>query len=892
MQANIQGCSIPEFNNHIIELLEMLDSDVPLNAQEAATQYYRAINLALTGMDTATGIQYSMEPTRNAIAARTLVSIVRDYDSLISFTDWIPIISDLFIYPVTNPVDTLKAQLHLKVPMRINSNRLLQAVFPHLVPNICLGVAGIRTKLRIFFPALYDPKNTDVELTKEQKAAIYEDGLRPCLDALNPETLTNWPVNYNGALTRATKRNGQVQYSTRPFPANMVERFGYDLTRTLVEAHPWARDMLYMIQVQGVKEANQHIPDDERAASNTIRNLVSDLDARLLHERHCWIDVGLELSQKGFAYQWRTDCHSRLMNHFTSMTMAQAAQYVGGSSRHYSKDISATLMHLSGFRASFALHNEDPVYMQAYTTDKALIYQLDGGRHGLAISGAQALKGTPPEFMDKIYDVYFDARDTHDCAARLELRVQAAYATTTALTIPMDVIRESLCVFERGDWWQWRLVRLIGLSRTLTLQNQGGGQLRVSPNALALTAGVVWLTNALHSRPDNGSAARDLMCTVLPLTRDYQQDMLQIQPRQELMDLGDMLPVCQFGAYFLRDIIWPPTADVPRMRHGQMMRNSTFKFFFGLDYEGLRRKHLPPAFIPRSTLPETRVRTQKGYSKRHRVDEPEPIPIFEELNFQMPVAQQDAGEDIPWEERLDLPPDLEEGLSVLLTKHWNQFCSDLLQKCGNLKGQPLAESHCRLSAEERQHVNDAVYKDMNLAMVFHRVQWKKVTGQAWKDAFDIFFSPRSAPLLVQPQNFSSMQYWTDWYDMKQRLPPSDFDAMRNKFWILFKELQWVPKPHKDRLWKYTPNNDFTTWPVGYNSHAPHIIVSPSSHRPTWVPHLVPGTQDAEDEQEEEAEGHANHVARQEWVNGMAPVPDRILRREEEEESDSDSDVEF
>lgn len=328
-------------------------------------------------------------------------------------------------------------------------------VFPHHVPNICLGVVGVRTKLRMFFPALYEENNPDrsVELTLEQKTAIYNDGLRPTLQSLNPDTMTNWPTTYESALTRAKKRDNRYQYGTRPFPSQMVHRFGYELPRLLAAAHPWARDIVFMTQVQGVKEANQHQPDDHRAAEEAMSVLLSDLHPELLTEPQCWVDVGLELSEPGFSYQWRTDAHSAIIHHFTCLTPVQAASYVNRPSRQYSKDISAGLMHVSGFRGAFNLGHRDPVYIQTYTTDKALIQQLDGGRHGLAMSGKQLMQGSPPEYMQNIFALYFDARENHDCAARIELRVPIRYGTRAALQFPVELVRESILAFPREDWW-------------------------------------------------------------------------------------------------------------------------------------------------------------------------------------------------------------------------------------------------------------------------------------------------------------------------------------------------------------------------------------------------------------------------------------------------------
>jgi hypothetical protein len=116
--VRVEGCALSAFNNKVIRLLPQDEGMVD------EVQYYRGLNLALTGKDSATGIQYLLEPTRNRFTREREVTVVRDYDSLIGFTGWIPIVSNVFIYPVTNPVDTLTANVHLKVPMKIHEHRV------------------------------------------------------------------------------------------------------------------------------------------------------------------------------------------------------------------------------------------------------------------------------------------------------------------------------------------------------------------------------------------------------------------------------------------------------------------------------------------------------------------------------------------------------------------------------------------------------------------------------------------------------------------------------------------------------------------------------------------------------------------------------------------------
>jgi hypothetical protein len=176
------------------------------------------------------------------------------------------------------------------------------------------------------------------------------------------------------------------------------------------------------------------------------------------------------------------------------------------------------------------------------------------------------------------------------------------------------------------------------------------------------------------------------MCTILPLAADYDQDGLQMVPRQANRDNGDQLPVCAYGAFFLRDLIWPPTADVPWMQYGHVMHANSYKYFFGLDFHTLRNKYNPTAYIPRARIPASHIKTQKGMSKRHKpeADAPGIAAIFQDLDFPVPQLPRDVGEDLPFDERLDFPPNLNEAFPVTITEHCNQFCCDILQKCGTV----------------------------------------------------------------------------------------------------------------------------------------------------------------------------------------------------------------
>ncbi|KAG1766314.1 hypothetical protein EDD22DRAFT_774208 [Suillus occidentalis] len=274
----------------------------------------------------------------------------------------------------------------------------------------------------------------------------------PVLQALSPDTVTNWPVNYEGAQTRARKARSLYQYGTRPFSGSRVRRLGYDLALKLGEEFEWAEGMLFMVQMQGVKEAHQHRPDDLDAADLALQNTLSDFYyEELMEEEHCYVDVGLELSEAGYAYQWRTDAHAELLSGITGIPLPRARALV--KARESAVDYSSGLIQLSGCRVPIPAQTSNIVYFQAYTTDKALIQQNNGGRHSLSITGKAALEEAEPAYLNRLYDLYFDAKDKHDCAARVEVRIQLKDAWMEPLDFQPWLMRDSLCVFPRCDWW-------------------------------------------------------------------------------------------------------------------------------------------------------------------------------------------------------------------------------------------------------------------------------------------------------------------------------------------------------------------------------------------------------------------------------------------------------
>ena len=91
-------------------------------------------------------------------------------------------------------------------------------------------------------------------------------------------------------------------------------------------------------------------------------------------------------------------------------------------------------------------------YIQLYTTDKAVIYHLERGRHSKFMTGNEAIEGNPPKFLTELYKVFYNCREKVDCAARIEVRVPLESGHRVLLGLPPHIMATSLVVFPRKVW--------------------------------------------------------------------------------------------------------------------------------------------------------------------------------------------------------------------------------------------------------------------------------------------------------------------------------------------------------------------------------------------------------------------------------------------------------
>lgn len=306
-----------------------------------------------------------------------------------------------------------------------------------------------RVVVRAFFPGLLTAARAEPTLSAAEAAQVYDVGIRPASMVVQRNTTsTDWPVNYAAELMRAQNPAGGFAYAKKPLSYRDVPRFSERFVHFMTEGVPWAKDMFFMTQVRGTKGATWHA-GNAAAAREHLEDYKADfaMDDKDLW----WIDVGAELFIPGRALVWRRDGHTKLLRHLLHFSARDASTLANAAD----VDVAAHLSDVAGFRVKIDQrpNHHHATYLQAYTTDKSAVYHRDGYRAAKYLSGAAALKGAPPKYLDSLYHLYEACQVELDCSARVEVRVPLEQADRVLLNLSAQFCDETVLNFERDTWW-------------------------------------------------------------------------------------------------------------------------------------------------------------------------------------------------------------------------------------------------------------------------------------------------------------------------------------------------------------------------------------------------------------------------------------------------------
>ncbi|KAF8889789.1 hypothetical protein BD779DRAFT_1438914 [Infundibulicybe gibba] len=822
------------------------------------------IRFALTGE--VDGHQAVIDPYVNRISNRHSINLRRDYDSLIGVSSEIEIKSELYIFPLSRHEDTLKTNIHLTWPIR--RGNMTHAVPIGQIPNIMLGKWGVRNMLRVMFPAAWVPgKKYQQQLSQGMQRDFFERALRPAIESLTPEEAEEWPVTYSDEMFRGRRANGAFSFQQKILDAYHVPMLPGALREKIDEKNlGWADGCLFLHQVRGTKSATTHDPVEDESSFA----LDAFLEANSIHQRiqgkeSWWIDVGVECIDSKGCLLWRTDSHGHVVQHISGITDRQAGQITSPGSSAYQQDLTSHLTAVSGCRITPGSRTRGPhqiMYIQMYTTEKSLVYNPDGRHHGKAMTGMGAIEfKAEPSFCRSLYELYRNARSRINSHARLEVRVPIKSAKTVLLNIPPEVLRQSLVGLHSTTLWHGcPAFRLLAASRTLILQHNGPAKLRISPNALTLTAGIVWFINSLHSRPEEGKAARDLVASILPHAGpDDHEDLYTFgrhRPAHENEDGSDSddqddsedaqaRPSVPYGAVFFRALSLPDVSAVPRLKSGRTVNDETLRHYFGKTLSELRRRINPIGILTRDEEARYRIPTSKKLTPTYvnLTGEPRPnVFSLERQGYSLPPEPVDFGSDLEGDACVEAPSD---SLDERLSQIWRQFLIDIVAKSPNPHGAGKP-SYCRISVGARTEVGEDVYKNETLSDIWRACRYKIAKDTEWETAFGHLWPPKHSVTSAKAQNYRLCSYFISYKELIASVDDNLANVMRSHIRAKVNRLYWIPHATSDKIWNTsrTPSG-FTTLPQGHAGAAPRLLVK--GRNPKWE-------EDAEEDgQEEDAE---------------------------------------
>ena len=332
----------------------------------------------------------------------------------------------------------------------------------HCIPNLCIAKwGGAHNMLRAVIPGLYHSQRSTSLLDQSELATFYEKGLRPAVESLSPAAAAEWPPTYQAEMFRARGKHGTLALQTKTLGKWLVRELG-DAIRTALRRNrvPWGEGIIFMYQIRGVKASNVH-RTSARWAQLSLNELFNknSITVEAIDRGDWWVDVGVEISSgTEECLAWRTDHHVHIVEHVLSISASNAQRITSPGSSKYIRDLTSHLTAISGCRITPGVRAEgihEAIYLQMYTTDKAVIYRPEGAHFGKYLTGREILENKADTYCRGLYDLYTDSAYKNNSHARIEVRVPYAHAADVLVDIPsvQELFISSLIRVPTVVWW-------------------------------------------------------------------------------------------------------------------------------------------------------------------------------------------------------------------------------------------------------------------------------------------------------------------------------------------------------------------------------------------------------------------------------------------------------
>ncbi|KAF6745326.1 hypothetical protein DFP72DRAFT_824616 [Ephemerocybe angulata] len=782
------------------------------------------------------------------------MEITRDYDSVLGLCKDILVRDTKLVFTMTSKfADDLNNDLTLYTDYAGEQGR--KSVPLSQTPNMAFATFNDRNSLVMIFPGLYSEERQSPSLTKAERTAVWEDGVRPSMVRLLGSRSNELPASLNSELFRAQMADGRFSFTTKVFPSWHIDALGKLIPLFLVRnGHAWGKDMLYLHMIRGVKNSSYHSADRE-AAKRALRHFFKQQNVSLseaLEEGKWWIDVGMELAVKKKCLAWLTTRHSYVYQTLVGVDHRNAVRITTLGSSQYARDPTSHLTGASGCRITPGPTGEGPyevAFFQMYTTDKSLTASKEGGRHAKHLTGGTIVRR--PErartFLSNLFKLYQDASDDNCTSARVELRVPLKFALRACLDFPQEELYLSAAAFDPADWWGWRGYRVLSIDYLLNWGLQDNRFISHSDQALLLIATIPWLVNSLHATIDVGSASRELIQAIFPRAeRDevirnddlpYPMPVGPLSDEEVLDGVDSTVPVVDRGVYFVRYLQVGPRQEVPRFPGAVRLSEAAWTFLLG-STPGKLRTYLNSLAATTDSHPD-RIHNKKR--QRRVVHDPESAPALE---LELPAleglqvtstaaAANDEDDDVPETTTVEAEFFEDPTITVIAQEILRQFFVDILNVSPNGK-RVTSGSSIRLSDDERNAATIETYQEKNFAKLFNASRYLIGSPEQWRAVFDKLFPPKGVGAPKFSQNYRTTAYFPAWVALGNRTSEETFNLVRDSIWkTVFKKVFWMPFAQSDRIWFSKPNSRYVEFPA-QEDRVPFLNILVKS-KPTFSP---------------------------------------------------------
>lgn len=313
----------------------------------------------------------------------------------------------------------------------------------------------------MLFLDLYSADRKSSYVSQEERRIFYEKGLRPALVDLLVDRANEIPATYSMEMARAkAHNNGAHKFASKTLPAEHIRLLGNRIQYHLVaNGFNWGTNIAYLHEIKGVKNTFYHpFNRDENESKDRLYALLerNHLKEDVIGRANWYVDVGVEISSpEGLSLFWRTDSHYHLAMKLLEVDGAVADRLTSRSSTKYYLDTTSHIVDAAGFRLTTGKHcgPRNYHYIQTYQTDKHITARKDGFYHGKYFTAQDIIQNRYKPYLKTIFNIYQQASEENHASARLEVRVDIAFAPIALHECETTSIRDSLLAFPTSTIW-------------------------------------------------------------------------------------------------------------------------------------------------------------------------------------------------------------------------------------------------------------------------------------------------------------------------------------------------------------------------------------------------------------------------------------------------------